>query len=564
MLPVLVACLALAADPAELIVHNAKVVTLDARSSVASAVAVRGGKIVAVGEDKAVLTHKGDKTRLIDAKGQTVLPGLVDSHVHSYGVVSTELSDPPPPIRSLKDAFAHIKKQAAAKKKGEWIVLRFAFPTRLDEARFPTKAELDEAAPDHPVWFHAGPAGVANSMALKLAGVTRDTKNPSAGMVVKDKDGEPTGLLRNAEGVLKGLPRSGVKVEEKDRREGVKKLFRLYNEQGLTGVADRNAGGGALALYKDLAKKDELTVRVNAARPFDPSGSREQVVKQLESLAKEGVTGDGDDMVRIGPLKMFLDGGMLNGTAYMREPWPIGPTYQVTEKDYRGLLFVKPERLEAAVEEAAKRKWQVTAHCAGEAGMDVLLDAYEHANRSTKIKPLRFCITHANFPSKANLERCKELGVCADVQPAWLYKDGNTLMNMLSAERIRWFQPYKTWLKYTTIGGGSDHMLRYDSMDSTNPWNPWLAIWVCLTRATERGKPLSPDEALTREEALRLYTINNAYLHNEEKTKGTIEVGKLADLIVVDRDVLKCPVDDVRKTQVLFTIVGGKVVYERK
>jgi predicted amidohydrolase YtcJ len=248
----------------------------------------------------------------------------------------------------------------------------------------------------------------------------------------------------------------------------------------------------------------------------------------------------------------------------MRQPWPIGPTYQVTEKDYRGLLFVKPDRLKAAVEEAAKRKWQVTAHCAGEAGMDVLMDAYEHVNRVTKIKPLRFCITHANFPSKHNLERCRDLGVCADVQPAWLYKDGNTLAKMLRPERVRWFQPYKTWLKYTTIGGGSDHMLRYDSLDSTNPWNPWLGIWVCLTRATERGKPLEPNEALTREEALRLYTINNAYLHNEEKVKGTIEVGKLADLIVVDRDVLKCPVDDVRKAKVLFTIVGGKVVYERK
>src|SRR5262249_1106961 len=160
------------------------------------------------------------------------------------------------------------------------------------------------------------------------------------------------------------------------------------------------------------------------------------------------------------------DGGMLNGTAYMRQPWPPGPTYQVTEaeKGYRGLLFVEPEQLKLAVEEAAKRKWQVTAHCAGEAGMGVLLDADENVNRAVKIKPLRFCITHANFPSQENLERCKELGVCADVQPAWLYKDGHTLAKMLDAKRMRWFQPYKSWLKYTMIGGGSDHMLRFDSL----------------------------------------------------------------------------------------------------
>ena len=150
---------------------------------------------------------------------------------------------------------------------------------------------------------------------------------------------------------------------------------------------------------------------------------------------------------------------MLNGTAYMRQPWPKGPTYQITEDDYRGLLFVKPEQLRMVVEEAAKRKWQMTAHTAGEGGMDVLLDAYEFVNRMTPIKDLRLCITHANFPSQRNLERCKKLGVVADVQPAWLYKDGTTLLNVLGKERIRWFQPYKSWLEYTTIGGGSDHML---------------------------------------------------------------------------------------------------------
>jgi predicted amidohydrolase YtcJ len=154
--------------------------------------------------------------------------------------------------------------------------------------------------------------------------------------------------------------------------------------------------------------------------------------------------------------------------------------------------------------------------------------------------------------------------VCADVQPAWLYKDGATLAKILPSSRIRWFQPYRSWLKYTTIGGGSDHMLRYDSLESTNPWNPWLGIWVCLTRATERGSKIEPDEALTREQALRLYTINNAYLHHEEKRKGSLEIGKLADLIVIDRDVLRCPVDDVRKTRVLLTVVGGKIVFERK
>ena len=457
----------------------------------------------------------------------------------------------------------YIRKKAATTPEGTWIVIRYAFPTRLKEARFPTKAELDSASPKHPVLYHAGPAGVANSVALRISGVTKETPNPTAGQVVKDEaTGEPTGMLRNAYGVLKGVPGSADDVSPAKRREAVKKLFALYNEHGLTSVADRNAGKGDHDLYRSLLKDNELTIRVNVARSFSPSGSREDIGKRFDDLG--GPTGTGDDWVRVGPIKLFLDGGMLNGSAYMRQPWPRGETYQIAQDDYRGLLFIKPEQLQIVVEEAAKRKWQVTAHCAGEGGMDVLLDAYELTNRMTPIKEMRHCITHANFPSQRNLERCKELGVCADVQPAWLYKDGHTLLKVLGPDRMRWFQPYKSWLKYTTVGGGSDHMLRFDPLDSTNPWSPWLGIWIAVTRTLERGGVHRPDEALTREEALRLYTVNNAYLHREEKLKGTLEVGKFADVIVIDRDVLTCPAADIRETKVLFTVVGGKIVFEKK
>ncbi len=553
---------------ADLIIHHANVITLDSKSRIAEAVAVKDGRIVAVGDDNRIFARAGPKTRVIDAEGQTVLPGLYDSHVHPVGAATSELEAPLPDLRSLKDVFTHIKKKAAETPEGEWIDLRFVFPTRLNEARFPTKAELDAAAPRHPVLYHAGPAGVVNSLALKLSGVTRDTPDPPAGKVVKDPlTGEPTGMIRNAYRVLKGVPGGAGKISDSARRAAVKKLFALYNSQGITSVADRNAGREALDLYLDLHAKEELTVRVNVARSFDPSGPREQVVRRLEELpgkdGRGGPTGAGDDWIRIGPIKLFLDGGMLNGTAFMREPWPKGPTYQVTEDDYRGLLFIQPEQLHMVVEEAAKRRWQMTAHTAGEAAMDVLLDAYELVNRQTPIKPLRFCITHANFPSQRNLELCQRLGVCADVQPAWLWKDGSTQLKLLGEKRIRWFQPYKTWLQHTTIGGGSDHMLAFDSLKSVNPWNPWLGIWIALTRLTERGDRLTPDERLTREEALRLYTINNAYLHNEEKHKGSIEVGKLADLIVVDRDPLECAVNDLLTTRVRWTVGGGRVVWEK-
>jgi predicted amidohydrolase YtcJ len=557
-----------AKGPADLIIHHAKVVTVDDKFSVVEAVAVKDGRIAALGEDQDIFQWKGPNTRVLDANSQTVLPGLYDSHVHPLGAATSELAAPLPDLKSLQDVFAYIRKQAAAKPEGEWIVLRFAFPTRLKEARFPTRAELDEVAPKHPVFYHAGPAAMVNSMALKVSGITKDTPSPPAGQIVKDPaTGEPTGMIRNAYRALKGLPREGGGASKEAKRKALKEMLALYNAQGLTSIADRNAGREALDLYLDLQRKGELTIRVNVARSFDPDGTREEIVRRLEELPgkdkRGGPTGAGDEWVRIGPIKLFLDGGMLNGTAYMRQPWPPGDTYQIVEKDYRGLLFIPPEQLRMVVEEGARRRWQMTAHTAGEGAMDVLLDAYDFVNRQIPIKDLRFCITHANFPSQRNLERCQRLGVCADVQPAWLWKDGTTLLRVLGERRVRWFQPYRSWLQYTTIGGGSDHMIKRDSFAAVNPWNPWLGMWITLARVTERGTLLTPDERLTREQALRLYTINNAYLHHEEKEKGSLEVGKLADLVVIDRDYLTCPLSAVPETKVVYTVVGGKVVYER-
>ncbi len=555
------------AEPADLIYHHAKVLTVDAKFRVVEAIAVKGDRVLAVGSDEEVLRHRGPKTKVVDAQGRTILPGLYDSHTHPVGAATSELDGSLPYLRTLDDVFQHIRKKAADTPEGDWIVLRYAFPTRLKEGRFPTRQELDDAAPKHPVLYHAGPAGLVNSMGLKVSNITKDTPNPSNGIVVKDPaTGEPTGMLRNAYGVLKGVP--GGKQSTADKRVAVKKLFRLYNEHGITSIADRAADRSALDLYHSLHKTGELTVRINVARNFSPSGSREEIVKRLEALPGKdklgGPTGVGGVWIRIGPIKFFLDGGMLNGTAYMRQPWPKGDTYQIVEDDYRGLLFTSKEQATMLAEEAAKRGWAVTAHCAGEGAMDVLLDAYEFVNRVTPIKDLRFCITHANFPSAHNLKRCQQLGVCADVQPAWLFKDGATLNRVLGKERIRWFQPYKSWMQHTTIGGGSDHMLKFDPLQSTNPWHPWLGIQTALTRATESGLVLVPEEKLTREQALRLYTINNAYLHREEKEKGSLEPGKLADFILIDRDYMTCPADTIRDTRVLTTVVGGAVVYERK
>jgi predicted amidohydrolase YtcJ len=554
-------------QPADLIFHHAKVVSVDAKFRIFEAIAVRDGRVLALGEDEAVLKWAGPKTRVIDTDGRTILPGLYDSHVHPLSAATSELEGPLPVLHSLKDVFASIRKQAEKKPAGEWIIVRYAFPTRLDEARFPTRAELDQAADRHPVLYHAGPACVVNSVALKLSGVTRDTPSPPGGMIVKDPaSGEPTGMLRNAYGALKGLPTREGSGTPAARREAVKKLFGLYNSLGLTSIADRDAGRDSLDIYLALRDNHELTVRVNVARSFNPSGTRAEVVRKLEALpgpdGRGGPTGVGDTWVRIGPIKLYMDGGMLTGSAYMRQPWPKGQTYQITEDNYRGQLFLKPEQLQIVLDEAVRRRWQMTAHTAGEGAMDVLLDGYELLNRQVPIKSQRHCISHANFPSRRNLELCQRLGVCADVQPAWLWKDGSTLLKVLGRERVRWFQPYQSWLRYTTIGGGSDHMIKLDAMEATNPWNPWLGMWITLARVTERGDVLMPKERLTREQAVRLYTINNAYLNHEESEKGSLEISKLADLIVIDRDILLCPLHDVPMTKVAYTVVNGKIVHK--
>ncbi len=376
-------------------------------------------------------------------------------------------------------------------------------------------------------------------------------------------------MIRNAYSVLKGLPDYASADDGPADSERVKGLFALYNGRGITSVGDRAASTSALGIYRGLRDRGQLTVRVNATRVMDnPPGDREAIVESLKKLAayeeKEpnGPSGVGDHWVRVGPLKVFLDGGMLNGTAYMRTPWGVGPAYQITEPDYRGLLFVRPGPLAILAEEAARRGWSMTAHCAGEGAMEELLRAYAQAERVVGIKGRHWVITHANFTSEANLALCRELGVGADLQPAWLWKDTRTLMKLLGPERMAWFHPYRKWLDAgVVIGGGSDHMIRLDSIEATNPWDPWLGIYVAVSRQTEGAGVLNPDQRLTRIEALRFYTINNAMLHGEDREKGTIEPGKLADLILVTPDPLTCPEEDLRKVRVLRTIVGGRTVY---
>ncbi len=557
--------------PADVVITNADVVVVDDQFSHARGIAVREGKIAAAGSDAEVREFVGAGTRVIDAGGRMVLPGLCDSHIHSYRASVSEFGGPQPVLTSLDAAFNYIREKAASQSPGSWILLERVYPTRMKEGRLPTLAELDAAAPDNPVYWNCGPVSMANSKALAVSHITRETPDPLPGQIVKDSAGAPTGLLRNAAQLLK-FAASSRQPSKAEQRAALTHLHHLYNEQGITSICERRTEFEAIDMFRDMERAGELTVRINCTRLMEPvPRTLDGAIKKLDELTtgpdghgQYGPTGVGDDWVRIGPLKVFLDGGVLIGTAYMREPWGVSKTYQITDPNYRGLLNVKPELLDALYLEASKRGWRLTAHCTGEAAVDVLLDCYEGIQKQMDISGKRFEISHANFQSARNLDLCRRLGVVADMQPAWLYKDGASLLQTLGERRMKWFEPLKSSFDNgLVIAGGSDQMVGLDSIRSTNPWNPWLGMWVALTRQTEQGGVLNPSECLTREQAIRFYTVNGAKLNFDEHKKGSLEPGKFADLIMVDRDLLRCPVDDVRGTKVILTMVNGKIVWEQ-
>ena len=250
----------------------------------------------------------------------------------------------------------------------------------------------------------------------------------------------------------------------------------------------------------------------------------------------------------------------------MREPWGVSRMYGITDPAYRGVLFVPKERLVPMVRAAVASGLQFTAHSVGDGAVHALLDAYEEVGRELPIRATRPCITHANFQSREAIEQAARLGVVMDIQPIWLYMDTRTLSAQFGNERLRWFQPlHSLFAAGVTVGGGSDHMQKIGSLRAVNPYNPFLGMWTTLTRrARWFDGQLHPEEALTREEAIRFYTINNARLLFCEDQVGSLEPGKRADFIVLDRDLLTCPVDDIRETQVLETYLDGKRVFERQ
>jgi predicted amidohydrolase YtcJ len=472
-----------------------------------------------------------------------------------------------PVMETIDDVLSYVKARAAKVPEGEWIGLRQVFITRLKEQRYPTREELDRAAPKHPVVFATGPDASLNTLALKASKIDKDFKitDGGPGYIEKDKNGEPTGILRSCTRFVKSQPGSGRKPTELDRTERLLQLFKDYNSVGLTAIADRDASHGAIERFEKLRDNKKLTLRIAASQHVGTIGDIDAIQKTVKKIAQDPLTKK-DPWLRIVGIKTYLDGGMLTGSAYMREPWGLSKIYSINDPKYQGLLFIPKERLLPIVQTTLESNLQFTAHSVGDGAVHTLLDVYGEINEKMPVAKQRPCITHSNFMSKEAVEKAAKLGVVLDIQPAWLYLDTRTLTAQFGNDRLRYFQPLKTIFETGAIaGGGSDHMQKIGSLRAVNPYNPFLGMATTITRRAKwfEGR-LHPEEALTREQAIRFYTSNNAYIIFLEDQIGSLEEGKLADLCVLDTDLLTCPEEDIRKTQVLRTYVDGKLVYERK
>lgn len=558
-----------AAEPADFILRNAKVATVDAKFSLAQAIAVRGDKILAVGSSADIARLAGPNTRIVDAQGRLVIPGLMDSHTHPSGASLYEFDHPMPEMESIADVLAYIRSRAAVVPEGRWITLSQVFITRLKEQRYPTRAELDAAAPNHPVSFQTGPDASVNTLALQLNKIDRNFQLPAGvpGKIEKDANGEPTGILRTSGNYFKTGNTGARSATEAERTERLRALFRDYNSVGITAICDRSASLGAIEGYAKLRDQGVLTVRVSASQGVGSLGELAKIQDNIRAVAKHKLHTENDDWVRIIGIKMFLDGGMLTGSAYMRQPWGLSEIYSITDPQYRGVLFIPKERLKPMVRAAVESGLQFTAHSVGDGAVHTLLEVYDElAKEGLPVRQTRGSITHCNFMSKEAVETAARLGVVVDIQPAWLYLDTRTLTKQFGYDRLRWFQPLKSiFAAGGIVGGGSDHMQKIGSFRSVNPYNPFLGMATAITRRAKWHEgQLHPEEALSREQALRFYTLNNAKLLFKEDRTGSLEPGKLADLALLDTDLLTCPEDKISQTKVLLTMVGGKVVWESK
>jgi hypothetical protein len=531
-------------SPADLIIRDAHIVTVDAAFSIAGAAAIRDGRFIAVGSDAEVMKSKGPNTRVVDLHGKTVLPGFNDTHVHLTAGEELPLQVDLTHIHSIKQIQAAIAARARQAKPGEWITgTRGWWEYQLAEGRLPTRADLDAAAPDHPVAIPGPHYMIVNSRALALAHVTRDTPDPQGGQIYKDANGQPTGLLMDNAGrfVRPLLPHP----TEGEKEDGMKRVLALVNSHGLTSAGDPSGTAADAALFRKLRGKGQLTVRVDFAYDIDPAEPLGKVEDALKALPKRG--SDGDGMFRSDEIgETGLDGAEL--TAFLEHDYPGKP-------GYRGLQKVPNAQFDRFAALVAKYGYRLRPHAVGDAAVDEALDAFEYANKQVPITGRRWMIDHAFLLGPQHYERVKRLGLIINSQYMHNYELGKLILKAWKRPLADRSEPYREWLKNGIMfAGGSDGPISYYA-------EPLLEIYGEVTRGTQWGGKLGPDQGISRADAIRSVTINGAYTTFEEKVKGSIEPGKYADFVVLSNDVLNVPAKQIATTKVLATVLGGRTVF---
>ncbi len=536
--------------PADVIVTNAHVYTVNPQQKWADAIAIRGDKIVAVGDTAKIEGYRGAATKVIDAGGRLVLPGFTDCHIHfmdgSLGLTRVDLNN----AASVAEIQKRVKTYADAHPGEPWIQgMGWTYPT-FAPSGLPNKKILDEVVPDRPVYLVAfdGHSSWANSKALAMAGIDRNTADPPNGKIVRDDVGEATGALKEAAGDL--VDTKIPKPTRAERLDALRKGVHEANKVGLVRVHSAGQDFEYLDLYNELRSRGELTLRFYVSYFLDPPGLTPQSTALIEQARRDYK----DDWISGGVVKTMLDGVVEAHTAAMLAPYSDDPSQS-------GKLFWDPEKYKATIADLDARGLQIFTHAIGDKAVRLALDAYQNAAEVNHTKDARHRIEHIETISAQDIDRFGKLGVIASMQPLHSYPDADTLdIWARNIGRERASRPW-VWRSIQQKGGA----LAFGSDWPVVTLNPWPGVQTALTRQTSEGNPpggFVPLQRLSLEDTLRAYTLGAAFAGHREKTEGSLEAGKLADLIVIDRDLFTIEPSEIGKTEVLITMVGGKVVYE--